>query len=309
MTEIPRSSAWSRIPLELRIFAPFVLVWLAGLTAGLPLSLPGKGDWVWMRRNFLNPLLWVGAAQLGAFVLRRRGAAATLRLLPAFVLALVLHFNFKAWMPFVHPRLYDADLAALDARLAPVVTGYLALRAWIGAAFGDGVDSAYHLLFFGMFYLAIVAHGVLDGPRGQRRLLLGFVLMLLVGGVSYWLVPALGPFVASGAGNPAAGHVQGLMLAGFRELEATGRIPEGYFTRPLAAMPSLHVGQIVLMALCALRSRRTAWLVGIYLPILVFMTVESVASGWHYVVDGPAGALLAVGVFLCVDRWTRDGHA
>ena len=78
-------------------------------------------------------------------------------------------------------------------------------------------------------------------------------------------------------------------------------------------MPSLHVAHATLFTLFAFR--RLRWLGWSFLVLLGFIVIEAVATGWHYFVDLPAGAALAVGCVWLSDRLLpaasapNDGHA
>ena len=73
---------------------------------------------------------------------------------------------------------------------------------------------------------------------------------------------------------------------------------------PVAAMPSLHTGTAVLIAIYGIARLRTPWrwLLVIY-PTLMCITL--VYYGEHYVVDLVAGGLLALAVHLGSVRWER----
>jgi membrane-associated phospholipid phosphatase len=64
-------------------------------------------------------------------------------------------------------------------------------------------------------------------------------------------------------------------------------------------MPSLHVGAAVLMMLVAWRRHM---LLGVaFAAFAICIQIGSVVLGWHYAIDGYAGALIAV---VC---WTVSG--
>ena len=74
---------------------------------------------------------------------------------------------------------------------------------------------------------------------------------------------------------------------------------------PYAAMPSMHVGWSLLVALVAFRAvahRRLRWLVFLH-PLLMAVTVT--ATGNHYFVDSAAGALVALTATGLVAVWNR----
>ena len=64
----------------------------------------------------------------------------------------------------------------------------------------------------------------------------------------------------------------------------------------ISAMPSLHVALATLFAIIAWQCQR--WL-GALLAVFALVTqIGSVVLGWHYAVDGYAGALLAYGCWM-----------
>jgi hypothetical protein len=74
-----------------------------------------------------------------------------------------------------------------------------------------------------------------------------------------------------------------------------------YFTGGLAAMPSLHMAHALVMTWFMIKAR-SIW-VPAFLLITFWVLIESVASRWHYIIDLPAGALLAVFVIWLTNRF------
>jgi membrane-associated phospholipid phosphatase len=68
----------------------------------------------------------------------------------------------------------------------------------------------------------------------------------------------------------------------------------------ISAMPSLHVGLAVLFALVA--GQRSRWLAGFLWCYAGLIQVGSIVLGWHYAVDGYAGALIACAVWVAAGR-------
>lgn len=285
-----------RQAIELRIALMFTLVFLFGLAQGYPINVPDAASVQFAQYHFFAPLLLAFALQLPLFWLtaRKRDGDPLLliKALPFVALVILLHFNFKAWMPLVNRTSYDAFYQTLDELWWPIVAAFCWLREAIQSVIPFDLDGAYHGMFVGMFFVAFAAHAVCDTPRRQRQLLLGMCLILLLGGVLYWVAPAVGPFVYREGLNDESTEVQAHMLRLFHFFVSTGEVPPGYFTAPLAAMPSLHVAHGLFFTLFAWRSLR--WLFWIFLPLFIWIVLESVASGWHYLADLPVGACLAV---------------
>lgn len=306
----PRRVAWhARYPVELLLLLPFGAVWCIGLACGLPANWPDAPGLSMVEKHYFGPILFAALLELLVLRLARRKSASLDRRTTALLLLLTvcsvfLHMNFKAWMPLVHPHLYDAELLRTDRALGSFVSDVVFLRRTLARvvfmAWRFDIDPLYHSLFVAMFFASAAAHALFDTPNGLRRLVVGMCAILLLGGVAYWIVPARGPFVFRPSVSYAAANAQEFMLASFDELVRTRRVAPGAFVAPLAAMPSLHTAHTLFFVWFA--AERVRWLLWFYVPALLFILFEAVATGWHYVVDLPAGAILALVVIWGVRR-------
>lgn len=84
-------------------------------------------------------------------------------------------------------------------------------------------------------------------------------------------------------------------LAGFGDIEG------------VSAMPSMHVATTILFILCA-RASGKRWLVQLSVLFAVLIFLGSILLGWHYAVDGYAGALIALGCWK-LTGWWLDRHS
>lgn len=276
----------------------FSALWLAGLLF-FPVNLPDRHAIRFVHTHFFAPLEIAVALQLlaaGAIAWRRRALslaapASTLGLLAATAAALFLHFNFKAWMPFVNPFVYDAGFAKLDQAFSPIVDSLKHVRGLVASSLPMDVDPLYHQSFVALFFVSLLGHALFDSRARFRRLVMTVNLILLVGGIAYWILPALGPFIYAPGLNALSTDAQRLMLNGLNATIATGRFPAGYFVMPPAAMPSLHIAHAVVLTWFAYRLYRP--LAAIYLLVVTWIFIEAVASAFHYLVDLPAGLALA----------------
>jgi hypothetical protein len=309
-------SALRRIPIEYRIGLAFTALWLLGVLVGLPVNVPTRDSVRGLELHFFYPVAVAAGLQILAFVVfrftgrgSRRAADAfvMVRLIPLLLLSLFLYFNFKAWMPLVNPALHDTTYQATDEALSPLLTLSLWIREGIAGVVPYATDHWYALLFFAMFFLTLGVHGLIDSPVRQRQLMLGLCLNLILGGLAYWVAPAVGPFLFYDGANEAVLHPQELMFAEFQGVRATGELPPGYFVMPLAAMPSLHTAHAVYFCLWAWRSAK--WLLIPYAPITLWILVEATASNWHYLIDLPIGAALALFSFYVVQRIIPERRA
>jgi hypothetical protein len=135
----------------------------------------------------------------------------------------------------------------------------------------------------------------------RRSFLLSCSLMWTLGAAIYLAFPTVGPIYTDSAvfapviedlPRAAGGHAA--LWENYEKLIA-GREGQLYAfnpTRGVAALPSLHVGAHVLFFLW---SRRFAPVLSPFLLAASVLTfVGSVVTGWHYAVDGYAGAALAL---------------
>lgn len=131
-----------------------------------------------------------------------------------------------------------------------------------------------------------------------------------IGVSGYVVYPAAPPWLAADLGE--VGAVQRISTWGWDHLhlEAIGRLTElgQAGSNPIAAMPSLHAGSALLVALFLWPSVASWWRAGL-VGYAVAMAVTLVYTGEHYVVDVVAGwavAALAVGVGVAARRLGRS---
>ncbi|HJV00208.1 MAG TPA: phosphatase PAP2 family protein [Burkholderiaceae bacterium] len=243
---------------------------------------------------------------IAAYLTRHR----LLQALPALLLLPVFASSFtiaKAAVPRLHPYDWDRRLAAIDQLLHGGVQPWVWLQLLAGYPLVTAIlNLAYHLWFFIMF--AIMYWLVFSTERGRLRMqfLLSFVLCwTILGNVMAVLLSSAGPcfyhLVAAGP-DPygplmqylhradrhipvLALHVQDMLWQGYRQHMGVSGLT-------ISAMPSMHVASSVLLALLGWRLRPAA---GIALTVFaVLILAGSIHLGWHYAVDGYAGAAGAI---------------
>ena len=74
--------------------------------------------------------------------------------------------------------------------------------------------------------------------------------------------------------------------------------PGGGITNHLGAIPSFHVGWVILVAVAVHRVARSRTLRGVAIAWPLLMSYAVVATGNHWVLDIPSGAALAAAGFL-----------
>ena len=72
----------------------------------------------------------------------------------------------------------------------------------------------------------------------------------------------------------------------------------------VSAMPSMHVGTTILFILCA-REAKIVWLQRFAWVFSALIFLGSIHLGWHYAVDGYAGALVALLCWKLSGLWVK----
>jgi hypothetical protein len=227
-----------------------------------------------------------------------------------FVIVIYFHFHLKMWMPLLNPHLHDPAYFQIDEQLHSVIAGFAVVRALL-ARLLPAPDVWYQVAQLGLFIGSFWLHA-LGERRWHHHNMTALLLNLMIGPLTYLVAPAVGPFIFGDGPNATATAAQHDMYRMFSELQAQGPSwlsAHGgqYFTAPLAAMPSLHIGAACIVSYYALRARSPFAFPAIFLATWIFF--DSVVSRWHYLVDLPAGILLAALVIAITNRVCRGRHA
>ena len=284
---------------------------------------PHSGDIPGLQINFWIPPI---AAAVGYLILQcatrylssprptwgiiAKRAAGDYLLLGLFILVIYIHFNIKMWIPIINPRLFDQDYFAVDQAARSLIIVFDDVRALLTRVLPDA-DLWYQAAFFAVFVLSFLCHAL-----GRRRFhyhnMTALLLIESVGPLTYLIAPAVGPFIYQHGINPLATAAE-LRMYNVYELARIGGaawIKEyggQFFADPLAAMPSLHVGASFIIAYYAVRAR--LWVAPLTIFAFCWIFVESVAARWHYLVDLPAGILLALAVIAVTNYLYRRPSA
>ncbi len=270
---------------------------IISVVVGLPLNLPGGDRAAFVGIHYLYPLLGVALWGVFASYGQRKNVTQTFFVaLPCYAIVLLCHFNLKLWIPHVNPALWDDLYWRTDVALRPVVDLCFALRQAIAPMIS--LDSNFYMIaFIAMFYLSFCLHALRDS-REFRTLFQAALFFQGVGALAYLVMPALGPFLYEAGIEPSQTSAQQSMLAAYKANAAGGAewiAAKGatHLTVGLAAMPSLHTGGSFLFLLFAWRYARI--LVPLYVLLFAFISIDAVASRWHYLIDLPIGVVLALG--------------
>jgi membrane-associated phospholipid phosphatase len=173
----------------------------------------------------------------------------------------------------VNPHLADAALAKIDALLLGTQPSFLLepfIRLWL--------TDFFNLVYFShvIFFPSVALYFYLKNEgTAFRRLMMGFLTIMLMGTISYILVPANGPekFFADQYTRDLRGH---LITHGVDYIINVGRVSFDCF-------PSLHVGIPLLLSFYLRDYRRKA-----FIPTLVYVALMCFATlylRYHYLID------------------------
>lgn len=207
----------------------------------------------------------------------------------------------KLAIPLLHPRLFDQELwdfeAALFGGRAPTL---FLLSLFSAPAALRAIDWSYAYGYVASVFIA----ALFFGSSPNRRLRIAFmdsnVALWLVGAWLYVALPSLGPayrfpsvWLPLAAMLDRAQTVQRLLMTNYQNMLLLGQ----GVRRPInvlfgiGAFPSLHVAFVALVFFWMRRVWRWSGIVfGLFTVVIL---VGSVVTGWHYLVDGIAGALMA----------------
>jgi len=305
-------SKWTRIPVEVLFPGAMVLLMLA-LSAwyALPIRLPGGNSASRMGVQFVLPLLGIGAWLVFTLVANRKASPwRPLLALSCYGIVMIVHFNLKLWVPYIHATSYDPQLWRIDQLAHPLVEFCdrisVALRP-----LDQYCPGIYLWAFLTMFYISFGYHAIRT-PEVFRKLFLSALFLQGMGAIGYLLMPAVGPFIYEAGTSVGINTAQQQMLAMRQASIAVGphwladHASASLFAG-LGAMPSLHAGCSSLFLWFAWRHGRM--LLPTYIPIFAFILVTAVASRWHYLIDLPIGialARLAIALADVADRRQRS---
>lgn len=239
----------------------------------------------------------------------------------------VLMASFNTFKQRVLPQAgfgFDAAFAQLDRILFLGNDPWRVTHELFASPFATwAIDLTYHVWFAPMT-LGVMACAFLpmSADRLRYRYLISYGLLWIVGGsLLAFAVPAAGPcFQPTSLGSVAGFEPLVVRLAEQRDWLAAAAVPGGltalhYQTALLdlfgqgeltmgagiSAMPSMHNGLATLFAIGAFQfSRSAGWAMTAYAALI---WLGSIHLGWHYAVDGPVGALVAIAVWRASGRF------
>lgn len=212
---------------------------------------------------------------------------------PFLLLCACYYSLYSNFILRVNPHLADATLAKIDAHILGTQASFLLaplLRPWLT----DFLYVVYfsHVIFFPSVALYFYAK---KEEKKFRRLMMGFLTIMILGTASYILVPAEGPeaFFAGQYTRDLNGHA---LVQSVDYIFRTGHVAFDCF-------PSLHVGIPLLLSLYVRDYRRK-----FFIPVLVYVACMCFATlylRYHYLIDVMASFAYAPAAYFLNDFLLR----
>ena len=208
---------------------------------------------------------------------------------PFMLLSACYYALYTNLMLRINPHTADAALSRFDAAMLGNQASFL-LEPWINPWLTDFFNLVYFSYVFSLPTVALYLY--LKKPEKIfRRVMMGYLTLMLMGITSYLLVPAIGPasYFASRYTTDLHGHA---ISRGVDYVIWAGRV--GY-----DCFPSLHVGIPVLLSLYL----RNYWR-GLFVPALIYVALmcgATVYLRYHYVAD-----VIAAFVYAPAAYWLND---
>jgi len=307
---MPTSFAWVRsVPAEVWFAAVLSAVTIAfSVIFGLPFVMPGRDTTTFVGIHYFVPLIAIFFWYACCALLGQRDRLGQLTIaMASYGIVMWLHFTLKLWAHLINPHLYDDLFWSIGRPFRPIIEACMAIHRVL-AGFLPDLATLYLVGFIAMFVISFCVYAV-AAPAVFRKLLLAAIFFQGLGGLSYLVMPALGPFVFERGASLPITEIQAGMLSIHHQMIAGG--PQfvsmngsQILATGLGAMPSLHAGGSFLFLWFAWRYERP--LLVLYIPLFAFICVEAIASRWHYVIDLPVGILLARGCIALAFRFERD---
>jgi membrane-associated phospholipid phosphatase len=209
--------------------------------------------------------------------------------LPFLLLSACYYALYTNLMLRINPHTADVTLSKIDAALLGDQASFL-LESWINPWLTDFFNLIYFSYVFSLPAIALYFY-LSKEEKVFRRVMMGYLTLMLMGIASYLLVPAIGPasYFAEKYTHDLHGHA---VSRGVDYIIWAGRV--GY-----DCFPSLHVGIPILLSLY-LRDHRRKF----FIPALIYvglMCCATIYLRYHYVVD-----VMASFIYAPVAYWLND---
>jgi membrane-associated phospholipid phosphatase len=241
------------------------------------------------------------------------GAVAT------FLMSLVLIFfaQIKSMVPMIQPFAWDTYFTELDRLLHFGVDPYGPLHAVLGGHYSLTFFTGMYNVWLLLVYFALFSSCFLRSESVLRmQFLISFLLVWALGGNLLAIIfSSAGPIYHAVLGlgdtfDPLVSLLKSHAATGALTVVDTQQLLWDFYSaensiNAISAFPSMHVASTTLITLFAFRLSQ--WAGFAMLTFAIIIMIGSVLLGWHYAVDGYAGAILAVLVWKAVGFLFRAG--
>jgi membrane-associated phospholipid phosphatase len=242
-------------------------------------------------------------------------------IMPVFISAFA---SYKQSIPLIYPFNWDYSLMRLDyilhfghhpwRLLEPILSMPTLVRI---------TDVIYMTWFYVLFVSCLWM-----GWTTQRHLRLCYLIStllvwILLGSVLGTIFSSAGPCyyskVVSALDDPYAPQIRRLSEISELRIQNNQKVLDASYNQAglwelkisgswspfggISAMPSIHLAMAALFACLAFELRR--WLGWMFVCYTALIFIGSIVLGWHYAVDGYAGVILAILIWLLVKRFVR----
>jgi hypothetical protein len=275
---------------------------------GSPIALIGLIASIFLILDLI-PRTWRSVRQTGAPVgttlwsvfrerwLTSRGAIVVVCLV-SFYVTYLSYRNLKSYIPFVTDANHDLGLLGFERDVFFGTDPAQLLHTLLGTGVAAYVLSFVYLLFLTFVPVSLGASLIWAKRLGPGLwYVTSLAITWLLGALSYYLIPALGPYyVRPGLFSdlPQTGvfSLQQKLLEHRTEVLADPATTNA--VQSIAAFASLHIAVVMVAALIAHLVGAPRFLrIGLW-TFLGLTAIATVYFGWHYVVDDIAGAAIAL---------------
>lgn len=192
---------------------------------------------------------------------------------PFFLLSACYYSLFTNLLLRINPHTADTVLSRIDATLLGNQASFL-LERWINPWATDLFNLVYFSYVFSLPLVAIYFYTARTKST-FRRVMMGYLTLMLMGISSYLLVPAIGPgsFFAGHFTRDLSGHA---VSRSVEYIISNGRVAYDCF-------PSLHVGIPLLLSLYLRDYCRKLFIPALFYVVL--MCFATIYLRYHYLVD------------------------
>jgi hypothetical protein len=228
----------------------------------------------------------------------------------------------KIFLPELHAFHWDETFMEWDRALHFGFHPYELLQPVLGHPYvSKALNIAYNAWFFIMFTAWVVMGYARHDTTLRRQFLLAVMLCWFIGtnvlgtifssaGPCFYgrLLGGEDPFRPLMAYLNHANGITELYALATQNLLWAGYVGGESVVKGISAMPSMHVGTCVLLALLGFAGGKR-WFGWSMVAFTAIIFLGSIHLAWHYAIDGYAGAVVALAAWFVAGRAVRWGQA